>query len=86
MAGPSWTKQDSEAAPKSGPSWTKEAQAMPPASATKVITDFGDGSFIVEGTNGQPVFVDQISGYSTPDIAKISEILSFEWDVRYLSR
>ena len=74
MAGPSWTKQDSEAAPKSGPSWTKEAQATPPASATKVITDFGDGSFIVEGTNGQPTFVDQISGYATSDIAKISEI------------
>jgi len=74
MAGPSWTKQDSEAAPKSGPSWTKEAQAQPPASATKVITDFGDGSFIVEGTSGQPTFVDQISGYSTTDIAKISEI------------
>ena len=74
MAGPSWTKQDSEAAPKSGPSWTKEAQAQPPASATKVITDFGDGSFIVEGTSGQPTFVDQISGYTTSDIAKISEI------------
>ena len=74
MAGPSWTNQDSEAAPKSGPSWTKEAQAQPPADATKVITDFCDGSFIVEGTNGQPVFVDQISGYATPDIAKISEI------------
>jgi hypothetical protein len=74
MAGPSWTKQDSEAAPKSGPSWTKEAQAQPPADATKVITDFGDGSFIVEGTNGQPTFVDQISGYATSDIAKISEI------------
>jgi hypothetical protein len=74
MAGPSWTKQDSEAAPKSGPSWTKEAQAQPPADATKVITDFGDGSFIVEGTSGQPTFVDQISGYSTTDIAKISEI------------
>jgi len=74
MAGPSWTKQDSEAAPKSGPSWTKEAQAQPPADATKVITDFGDGSFIVEGTSGQPTFVDQISGYTTSDIAKISEI------------
>ena len=74
MAGPSWTKQDSEAAPKSGPSWTKEAQAKPPADATKVITDFGDGSFIVEGTSGQPTFVDQISGYTTSDIAKISEI------------
>jgi hypothetical protein len=74
MAGPSWTKKDSDEAPKSGPSWTKEAQAKPPADATKVITDFGDGSFIVEGANGQPVFVDQISGYSTPDIAKISEI------------
>ena len=74
MAGPSWTKKDSEAAPKSGPSWTKEAQAQPPADATKVITDFGDGSFIVEGTNGQPTFVDQISGYATSDIAKISEI------------
>ena len=74
MAGPSWTKKDSDEAPKKGPSWTREAQAKPPASANKVITDFGDGSFIVEGTSGQPTFVDQISGYSTTDIAKISEI------------
>lgn len=74
MAGPSWTKQDSDEAPKKGPSWTKEAQAQPPADAKKVITDFGDGSFIVEGTSGQPTFVDQISGYTTSDIAKISEI------------
>src|SRR5210317_2247142 len=72
MANPPWVK-DAPSAPKAPP-WTRESQAQPPESATKVITDFGDGSFIVEGTSGQPTFVDQISGYSTTDIAKISEI------------
>lgn len=72
MANPPWVK-DAPSAPKAPP-WTRESQAQPPADANKVITDFGDGSFIVEGTSGQPTFVDQISGYTTSDIAKISEI------------
>jgi hypothetical protein len=72
MANPPWVK-DAPSASKAPP-WTRESQAKPPADANKVITDFGDGSFIVEGTNGQPTFVDQISGYATSDIAKISEI------------
>ena len=72
MANPPWVK-DAPSASKAPP-WTRESQAKPPADATKVITDFGDGSFIVEGANGQPTFVDQISGYATSDIAKISEI------------
>ena len=72
MANPPWVK-DAPSASKAPP-WTRESKAQPPASANKVITDFGDGSFIVEGTSGQPTFVDQISGYTTSDIAKISEI------------
>ena len=40
----------------------------------KVIKDFEDGSYILEGSEGKPSFVDQIAGYSTTDLATIAEI------------
>jgi hypothetical protein len=58
----------------SAPSWTKQKKAKPPA-GKKDITDFGDGSFIVEGDDGKLSFVDQLGGYSTDNMNIISEIV-----------
>ena len=73
MAGPSWTQNGGAAAPASGPSWTRQ-EKRDFGEGREIITDFGDGSYIVKGTNGQPSFIDEKSGYATSDIAKISEI------------
>ena len=75
MAGPSWTtKKEGDTPASSGPSWvTKKAVPAPPEGAS-VVTDFGDGSYIIEGSGGNLSFVDQVSKYSTSDMNIITEI------------
>ena len=73
MAGPSWTQNGGAGAPAAGPSWTRQ-EKRDFGEGREIITDFGDGSYIVKGTNGQPSFIDEKSGYVTSDITKISEI------------
>ena len=75
MAGPSWTtKKEGDTPASSGPSWvTKKAVPAPPEGAS-VVTDFGDGSYIIEGSGGNLSFVDQVGGYSTSDMNIITEI------------
>ena len=74
MAGPSWTtKKESSTPTSSGPSWVKKREVPPPPEGAKVVTDFGDGSYIIEGSGGLS-FVDQVGGYSTSDMNIITEI------------
>jgi len=40
----------------------------------KVMKDFGDGSYVVEGSEGNLSFIDRNSGYSTTDLTNIAEI------------
>ena len=62
MAGPSWTtKKESSTPTSSGPSWVKKREVPPPPEGANVVTDFGDGSYIIEGSGGLS-FVDQVGG------------------------
>lgn len=75
MAGPSWVTNNEGAAKKpKGPSWVTQPTQLPPPEGKEVVTDFGDGSYILKGEGGGLTFVDQVSGYSTPDIKIITEI------------
>ena len=75
MAGPSWTtKKESDTPASSGPSWVTKKAAPPPPEGANVVTDFGDGSYIIEGSGGNLSFVDQVGGYSTSDMNIITEI------------
>lgn len=74
MAGPSWTtKKESSTPTSSGPSWVKKREVPAPPEGANVVTDFGDGSYIIEGSGGLS-FVDQVGGYSTSDMNIITEI------------
>ena len=76
MANPPWvTKEASEGAASGSkaPPWVTKTGYPEPPEGYKVVTDFGDGSYIVEGANGLN-FVDQVSKYSTSDMNIITEI------------
>lgn len=73
---PPWVKKEKSENADAGskaPPWVKQQEVPPPPEGYKVVTDFGDGSYIVEGSSGLN-FVDQVSGYTTPDIKIITEI------------
>lgn len=75
MAGPSWTtKKESDAPKPSVPSWVTKKTAPAPPEGSNVVTDFGDGSYILKGEGGGLTFVDQASGYATSNIKTITEI------------
>ena len=87
MAGPSWTRKkdgdESKAAAKTGPSWTKPKTVAPPPSDMIPVEDFGDGSYIVMDRLGRRTFVDQKSGYSSPDPKLIDAIIESKQGRKY---
>lgn len=53
---------------------TEPTKVAPPPEGKEVVTDFGDGSYILKGEGGGLTFVDQVGGYTTSDIKTITEI------------
>ena len=51
-----------------------EPAYKPAPEGYKVIKDFEDGSYILEGSNSSPYFYDVNAGYGTNDLKKIAEI------------